>query len=369
MSKSLPCLMIMFFQGRRVLISQLTIFIKTGTLMYLMASGLLFCSLLEDEMLQAMKLLLVHCEQNLTQDGQSIVDDPQSAAGAIWSRFLYFSSRQKHGNQDVCEPFISLGEFLGLCIGSLSAKMFMLDGRVIPEFVFAKLYNTMLSQLSSAHDESDSPEVNDVEHKFLPVYHTKAVRGNAFQEPRKDIWWTMLAQPKFFEVCDRIGQMQRVDKDSIFKLINEELGFPIVEAKRVGSSKDKVSCGCYLEGHASLRVDCPTKQAMDGHSEQEFVKHVLVMEHENSVSFEVTSQSHNYLSINGGKHLIELWTNHNILAHLPTVSHRFSSTTIKSMLALNSPDTLSNEEKGYGTASWRSTLSNSEVVFLSLSRR
>jgi hypothetical protein len=60
----------MFFQGRRVLISQLTIFIKTGTLMYLMASGLLFCSLLEDEMLQAMKLLLIHCEQNLTQDGE-----------------------------------------------------------------------------------------------------------------------------------------------------------------------------------------------------------------------------------------------------------------------------------------------------------
>ena len=64
------------------------------------------------------------------------------------------------------------------------------------------------------------------------------------------------------------------------------------------------------------------------------------------MSFEVTSQSHNYLSFNGGKHLIELWTDHDILAHLPIISHIFSSTTIKSMLALNSPDTLSNEEKG-----------------------
>ena len=319
-------------------------------------------------MLPAMKLLLIHCEQNLTQDGQSIVYDPQSAAGAIWSRFLYFSSRHKHDNQNVCEPFISLGEFLGVCIGSLSAKMFMLDGRVIPEFVFAKLYNTMLSQLSSAHDESDSPEVNDTEHKFLPVYHTKAECGNAFQEPRKDIWWTMLAQPKFFEVCDRIGQMQQVDKDSLFKLINEELGFRIVEAKRVNFSKDRVSCGCYLEVHASLRVSCPTKEALDGHTEQEFVQHVHLKEHESSTSFEVTSQSHNYLSINGGKHLIELWTNHDILSHLPTMSHEIRSKTIKYMLAVNSPDTLSNEEKGYGTASWRSTLSNSEVVFLSLSR-
>ena len=61
----------------------------------------------------------------------------------------------------------------------------------------------------------------------------------------------------------------------------------------MGSSKYKIVCGCYLESHASLRVGCLTKDAMDKDSEQEFVKHVLLMKHENSVSLEVTSQSRN----------------------------------------------------------------------------
>ena len=63
--------------------------------MYLMAAGILFCSLLtekdNDELLPE-KLAFCHCEQNLSQEDQSIVVDADSASGAIWSRFLKFWS-------------------------------------------------------------------------------------------------------------------------------------------------------------------------------------------------------------------------------------------------------------------------------------
>ena len=57
----------------------------------MMASGLLFCSLSTEEdndKLLPEELAFRHCQQNLSQENQSIVFDPDSASGAIWARFL-----------------------------------------------------------------------------------------------------------------------------------------------------------------------------------------------------------------------------------------------------------------------------------------
>jgi len=316
--------------------------------MYLMASGLLFCSLLtekdNDELLPE-KLAFSHCEQNLSQENQSIVFDADSASGAIWARFLKFWSRQKHGNQNVCEPFISLGEHLKRCLGSISAKMFTLNGSLIPEFVFARIHNKKLAQLSCANDVSADAAVNDTKNEYLPVFHALPVTKGDLQEPSDGIWYTMLADPKFFDLCDLVGQMREPTKAKIFEIITKTFNIPIVETQRVGSSKDKIDCGCYLEGRASLRTSCPTRAAMDGDDEQTFALVVLNHEHEYSLTFSVTSQSHNYLFISGGAELLKIWTDHDICSTNPPLTMVMDLSKRTRLLSLDSPTTLSNDEK------------------------
>ena len=316
--------------------------------MYLMAAGILFCSLLtekdNDELLPE-KLAFCHCEQNLSQEDQSIVVDADSASGAIWARFLKFWSRQKNGNQNCCEPLISLGEHLKRCLGSISAKMFTLNGSLVPEFVFARIHNKKLAQLSFANDVSTDAAVNDTENEYLPVYYARPVAKGELQEASDGIWYTMLADPKFFDLCDLVGRMPRPDKAQIFEIITETFGIPIVETQRVGSSKDKIDCGCYLEGHASLRVSCPTKEALDGDSEAELVLAQLDYEQRESLTFNVTSESHNYLFISGGAELLQLWTEHDICSTCPPLSVHMSAAYRERLLSLQSPVGLPNTQK------------------------
>ena len=150
---------------------------------------------------------------------------------------------------------------------------------------------------------------------------------------------------KFFDLCDLVGQMREPTKAKIFEIITKTFNIPIVETQRVGSSKDKIDCGCYLEGRASLRTSCPTRTAMDGDDEQTFASVALNHEHEYSLTFSVTSQSHNYLFISGGAELLKIWTDHDICSTNPPLTMVMDLSKRTRLLSLDSPTTLSNDEK------------------------
>lgn len=202
-----------------------------------------------------------------------------------------------------------------------------------------------MAQLSFANDVSTDAAVNDTENEYLPVYHARPVAKGDLQEASDGIWYTMLADPKFFDLCELVGQMPRPNKAKIFEIITETFDIPIVEVQRVGSSKDKIDCGCYLEGHASLRVSCPSKEALDGDSEADFAIEQLDYEQRESLAFNVTSQSHNYLFISGGAELLQLWTEHDICSTCPPLSVVMDAAYRERLLSLQSPVGLPNIQK------------------------
>ena len=106
-------------------------FVRTRTIMHLMASGSIYFVIFVEGDETAHILEWSHAEQNLTIDGQSVCTDPNSASGSIWSRFLYMFLRiAKHGNQNVCEMFWTLGlNDDGKCTGSVGAKTVVYDGK------------------------------------------------------------------------------------------------------------------------------------------------------------------------------------------------------------------------------------------------
>jgi hypothetical protein len=56
------------------------------------------------------KIRWPHAEQNLTGENMSVVDRRDSVNGPIWERYLQWSTRLvKNGNQNVIEPFLTLG--------------------------------------------------------------------------------------------------------------------------------------------------------------------------------------------------------------------------------------------------------------------
>jgi hypothetical protein len=84
---------------------------------------------------------------------------------------------------------------------------------------------------------------------------------------------------------------------------------------------------------------------MDGDDEQTFALVALNHEHEYSLTFSVTTQSHNYLFISGGAELLKIWTDHDICSTNPPLTMVMDLSKRTRLLSLDSPTTLSNDEK------------------------
>ena len=77
--------------------------------------------------------------------------------------------------------------------------MFQIDGKNIPEFVFARLHS-LLAQLASAGQVSDQMDDSDLE--FLPAYHAPELAKAHGQEHRDGVSWTLLGDTEFDELLE-----------------------------------------------------------------------------------------------------------------------------------------------------------------------
>jgi hypothetical protein len=260
---------------------------------------------------------------------------------------VYFNQRStENNNQNVSEPFISLGinALLNLCIGSISAKMFQIDGKNIPEFVFARLHNSLLAQLASAGLASDQMDDEDLE--FLPVYFAPELAKAHGQDHRGGVSWTLLAGPEFDEILEATKTNQTAAHvRSVF--LN---GYDIVEKQRVGMAADgEVLSGCHWQGCGSLRSSarCPNSDDR-AEAEIEAVLPELNYEYLNSLAAVVTSQSHQYLVIAGGRELLKLWKKYPAICNVDSplaYMYSYLEELITRMLNTPSPDVLKDHEK------------------------
>ena len=317
--------------------TELDLFIETNTVMHLFASKQLFVALHMENADGSKSVFFIHCEQNLCSLDQSLVRNPNSSSGAVWSRYLYFNQRSaKNNNQNVSEPFISLGinKLLGLCVGSISAKMFQIDGKLIPEFVFARRNNSLLAQLASA--TLVSGQMDDADLEFLPAYHAPELAEAHGQGHREGLSWTLLAGPDFDQLLADAAHVQTAAR--VRSLFLDR--YNIEEKQRVGMSSDgEVLSGCHWQGCGSMRSSSRCREALDNEAEIELALVELNYEYENSLAAEVTSKSHLYLDLSGGAELLKLWRAHPGICNVNSpLAYSYPSLLIARMLAIPSPE-------------------------------
>ena len=334
-------------QGRRIKRIELDLFIQTDALMHLFASRQILIAVYIENDDKSKSMFLIHCEQNLCSLEQILVHDPKSSCGAVWSRYLYFNQRSaKNNNQNISEPFISLGinGALNTCIGSVSAKMFEMDGKIIPEFIFARKKNSFLAQLSSAGIVSDQMDDKDLE--FLPAYRAPELAKALGQEHRDGVSWTLLGGTEF----DDLLEATKTNKNASHVRSVFLRGHPdIVEKQRVGMSSDgEVLSGCHWTGCGSLRSSARCREAVNNEGESRLVLEELNFEYENSLAAGVTSNSHMYLDIAGGhgEELLKLWRAHPSTCNANSpLAYKYPANLIKRMLDIKSPTNLKDAEK------------------------
>jgi hypothetical protein len=116
------------------------------------------------------------------------------------------------------------------------------------------------------------------------------------------------------------------------------------------SSDDEVLSGCHWKGCGSLRSSARCREAVDSDYESGLVI-VLVelnFEYENSLAAEITSNSHMYLDIAGGKELLKLWRANPSICNVNSplaARYKYPVTLIKRMLDIKSPTNLEDAEK------------------------